>query len=163
MELRFCKRCRLQQPLRTKHCYDCGRCVRTHDHHCPWVGSCVGGIRPKHGLNLLSSIGVVRREQSSALLLVFAPSVCGAWCFLHGGHPRDFSLATQRGTHGGPIVYCDFLSHGTGLRIAYEIFSMHQKVSCESFHSSLSVLNLLESCIFRLRFPKNVQDCTKNE
>ncbi|CAL1127860.1 unnamed protein product [Cladocopium goreaui] len=42
VELRWCKRCQLQQPLRSKHCHDCGRCVRTHDHHCPWVGSCVG-------------------------------------------------------------------------------------------------------------------------
>jgi len=40
--LRWCKVCQLYQPLRTKHCRDCGRCVRTHDHHCPWVGSCVG-------------------------------------------------------------------------------------------------------------------------
>lgn len=41
-ELRWCKTCRMHQPLRTKHCRDCGRCVRTHDHHCPWVGTCVG-------------------------------------------------------------------------------------------------------------------------
>ncbi|CAE7885228.1 PAT06 [Symbiodinium microadriaticum] len=41
-QLRWCKRCQLHQPLRTKHCHDCGRCVRTHDHHCPWIGSCVG-------------------------------------------------------------------------------------------------------------------------
>ncbi|CAE7154536.1 unnamed protein product, partial [Symbiodinium pilosum] len=41
-QLRWCKRCHLHQPLRTKHCHDCGRCVRTHDHHCPWIGSCVG-------------------------------------------------------------------------------------------------------------------------
>lgn len=39
---RWCKRCELYQPLRTKHCGDCGVCVRTHDHHCPWVGTCVG-------------------------------------------------------------------------------------------------------------------------
>jgi len=39
--LRFCKICQMHQPLRTKHCRDCNRCVRTHDHHCPWVGTCV--------------------------------------------------------------------------------------------------------------------------
>ncbi|CAK0860739.1 unnamed protein product [Prorocentrum cordatum] len=25
-----------------KHCRDCGWCVRTHDHHCPWIGRCIG-------------------------------------------------------------------------------------------------------------------------
>lgn len=39
--LRYCKPCGMHQPLRTKHCRDCDRCVRTHDHHCPWVGTCV--------------------------------------------------------------------------------------------------------------------------
>jgi len=41
-ELHWCQHCRLYQPLRTKHCRDCQRCVRTHDHHCPWLGTCVG-------------------------------------------------------------------------------------------------------------------------
>lgn len=41
-QMRFCKVCQLYQPLRTKHCRDCDRCIRTHDHHCPWIGTCVG-------------------------------------------------------------------------------------------------------------------------
>ncbi|CAK8994080.1 Palmitoyltransferase ZDHHC12-A (Zinc finger DHHC domain-containing protein 12-A) [Durusdinium trenchii] len=41
-KLRFCKACQMHQPLRTKHCRDCEQCIRTHDHHCPWVGTCVG-------------------------------------------------------------------------------------------------------------------------
>eukprot|EP00917_Polyrhabdina_sp_WS-2016_P002597 GHVP01005608.1.p1 GENE.GHVP01005608.1~~GHVP01005608.1.p1 ORF type:complete len:421 (+),score=52.10 GHVP01005608.1:31-1263(+) len=39
--LRFCVICDIYQPLRTKHCYDCNVCVLTHDHHCPWIGTCV--------------------------------------------------------------------------------------------------------------------------
>mmetsp|Transcript_7470 Transcript_7470/g.16331 ORF Transcript_7470/g.16331 Transcript_7470/m.16331 type:complete len:454 (-) Transcript_7470:5-1366(-) len=39
---RSCKVCCIKLPLRAKHCHDCGRCVRTHDHHCPWIGNCVG-------------------------------------------------------------------------------------------------------------------------
>jgi len=41
-DFRFCKTCSIYQPLRAKHCRDCGHCVRTHDHHCPWIGTCVG-------------------------------------------------------------------------------------------------------------------------
>ncbi|KAF7458809.1 DHHC zinc finger domain-containing protein [Cryptosporidium felis] len=42
VRLRFCDYCRMYQPLRTKHCSSCERCIRTHDHHCPWLGVCIG-------------------------------------------------------------------------------------------------------------------------
>jgi hypothetical protein len=41
-ELRFCTVCNTDQPLRAKHCSDCRRCVATYDHHCPWLGNCIG-------------------------------------------------------------------------------------------------------------------------
>ena len=42
VESKYCTICHLEQPLRTKHCRDCDQCVATHDHHCPWIGNCVG-------------------------------------------------------------------------------------------------------------------------
>lgn len=40
--LRFCEPCGQDQPLRCKHCSVCDHCVLTFDHHCIWLGTCIG-------------------------------------------------------------------------------------------------------------------------
>lgn len=41
-KVRTCIICHSIQPLRTKHCHDCNKCVLTFDHHCPFMGTCIG-------------------------------------------------------------------------------------------------------------------------
>lgn len=42
VEVRYCIVCKVEQPMRAKHCKECGQCVALHDHHCPWLGVCIG-------------------------------------------------------------------------------------------------------------------------
>lgn len=37
-----CYTCAIEKPLRSRHCRNCRRCVRAFDHHCPFIGNCVG-------------------------------------------------------------------------------------------------------------------------
>ena len=64
--LRYCPVCMLDQQLRAKHCNYCNLCIATYDHHCPWIGNCVG-------------------EKNRLLFLLFLSIQCSElWvCILH--------------------------------------------------------------------------------
>jgi hypothetical protein len=39
---RWCDYCQAMQPPDGAHCLDCGVCVAGYDHHCVWMGTCIG-------------------------------------------------------------------------------------------------------------------------
>ncbi len=59
LSLNYCYTCFHFRPPRTSHCAECDNCVENFDHHCLWLGTCVGKRNYKYFYYLISSITIL--------------------------------------------------------------------------------------------------------
>ena len=51
--VKYCKTCHIARELRVFHCKICNLCILRHDHHCPWLSTCIGFNNHKKFLYLI--------------------------------------------------------------------------------------------------------------
>ena len=51
--IQYCIKCKIFKPVRAKHCKICQKCIYRFDHHCQWIGNCVGKNNHKHFIQFL--------------------------------------------------------------------------------------------------------------
>jgi palmitoyltransferase ZDHHC9/14/18 len=82
LRIKFCQNCLIFRPPRTSHCYECNMCVERFDHHCPWIGTCVG--RGNYGLFIcfvgtLWVLSILAVVQSILVMVWEGPSQAAAF------------------------------------------------------------------------------------
>ncbi|KAK7308442.1 hypothetical protein VNO77_42047 [Canavalia gladiata] len=91
----FCLYCTKPKSPRAHHCRSCRKCIMDMDHHCPFIGNCVGAANHRSFVAFLIS----------AVLSTIYVSIMSAYAGLRTWPPLKFSLGRLNGVYGGDLAW----------------------------------------------------------
>lgn len=134
-----CRKCPYRRPERAHHCSVCRRCVLRMDHHCPWVGNCIGIKNHKYFI-LMGFWGAV--AAFTYLLQCYTEL---KMLVSVGKSSHDMANLTPRskamfGIVG--VVLCSFSVSLSGLTAMHLYLMSVNRTTLESGYSGLNVYNM---------------------
>jgi hypothetical protein len=119
---KFCATCCHYRPPRCSHCAVCDNCVDRFDHHCPWVGTCIGKRNYRTFFLFVFSTALL-------CCLVVATSVVQLW---HVATEEDISWGAAIGHYPASLVlilYCFGMAWFVGGLSCFHVWLMGRNVT----------------------------------
>ena len=132
-DYKYCGTCSIIRPLRSSHCYDCSNCVEKCDHHCPWIGNCVGKRNYVYFYFFITSF---------TFLLLYLEGFCIAhiWKYLYDNiHDNDRLPKDERRDHIAAYSLCDLII--SLYLIIYSAICLAFTLGLLFYHTKLSCTN----------------------